>query len=188
VPLTPFQRRKLARMFSVLDVDGDGFVERADYTRRVEALARLRGWSQESPEYVRNLQHALDEWESLRESADADDDGHVTREEFLRYGDIFLDDREAVRSYARGDVQLLFDSLDTDGDGKVSAEEYSAYLQVCGVDASAAAAFFAHADLNEDGQITRTEMAHAIEEFLLSENPEAGGNFLFGPLEAAGGE
>lgn len=181
MPLTPFQRTKLARMFDVLDVNGDGHIGVADYMRRVEALAHLRGWSDESSEYSRNMRFALEEWQSLSESADVNDDGEVSRAEFLRYGDTFLDDRDAVRAYARGDVQLLFDAMDTDGDGKITRDEYRAYLEVCRVDASAADVFFAHADLNEDGRITRAEMAHAVEEFLLSEDPDSGGNFLFGP-------
>lgn len=185
MPLTPFQRRKLEKMFSVLDLDGDGYVERADYERRVQAFARLRGWEESDPVYARNLRFADEEWESLQESADADADDRVTREEFLRYAEVFLGDRDAVRAYARGDVQLLFDAMDGDADGKVTAAEYRAYLEVCGVDAAAADAFFAHADLNEDGFITRAEMAHAMEEFLLTEDPGAAGNFLFGPLDAA---
>ena len=184
MPLTPFGRRKLDRMFSVFDVDRDGRVNRADYLRRVEAVARLRGWDEASPERVRNLEFALEEWRSLCESADVDEDGQVTREEFLRYAETFLDDRSAVRAYARGDVQLLFDAMDLDADGRVSADEYRAYLEVCGMDTSGAAAFFAHADVNEDGRITRDEMAHAVEEFLVSENPASGANSLFGPLDA----
>ncbi len=182
MPLSPFRRRKLDMMFSVLDLDGDGFVEQADFTRRVEAFARMRGWEAGSEEYERNLRFALDEWENLRETADADEDHRVSRREFGRYGEVFLDDRDAVRAHARGDAQLLFDAMDSDGDGKVTADEYRVYLEVCGVDASAADAFFAHADLNEDGRITRAEMSHAVEEFLLSEDPAAGGNYLFGPL------
>lgn len=183
MPLTPFQRRKLARMFAVYDLDHDGAIRRSDYTRRVEAVARLRGWTHRSPEYERNLKFALMEWEAMCESADIDQDGQVTLDEFLRYGEIFLDDRDAVRSFSRGDAQLLFDAMDVDGDHRISAAEYRAYLDVCGVDPSAADAFFAYADLDEDGKITRVEMSHAVEEFLLSENPEAAGNYLFGPLE-----
>ncbi|MDQ3555590.1 MAG: EF-hand domain-containing protein [Gemmatimonadota bacterium] len=182
MPLTPSQKRKLDRMFSTLDLNGDGLVDRADFTRRVEAFARRCGWEEGSPEYLRNLQFTLEEWHNLCESADVNDNGNVTREEFLRYGDIFLDDRAAVRAYARGDVQLLFDAMDTDGDGRVTGDEYRVYLEVCGIDTSGADAFFAHADVNQDGRITRDEMAHAVEEFLLSENPGAGGNHLFGPL------
>ncbi len=184
MPLSPFRKRKLAHMFSILDQNGDGQIDRRDFVGRVEALAELREWPPGSPEFGRNLQFALEEWQHLRESADTDDNGAVTREEFLRYGDVYLDDRQAVRAYARGDAQLLFDAMDTDRDGKVTLDEYRRYLEVCGVGSSAADAFFMHADLDLDGAITRVEMAHAVEEFLLSEDPTAGGNYLFGPLES----
>jgi Ca2+-binding EF-hand superfamily protein len=182
MPLTPFQKHKIRQLFSVLDVNRDGRVDRNDFIRRVQALARLSGWTEGSPEYRRNLDYVLQEWESIRDSADLDDSGAITVDEYLRYADIFLDDRDAVRAYARGDVQLLFDAMDRDCDGSISLEEYRAYLVACGVDASAADVFFAHADLDEDGYITRREMAHAVEEFLISEDRNAAGNFMFGPL------
>lgn len=180
--LTDLQKRKLDRMFSILDVDGDGRIGRSDYTARVRALARLRGWAEGTPEYDRNLAFALEEWDNVVQSADADEDDGVSRAEFHRYADVFLGDRDAVRAYARGDTQLLFDAMDTDRDGKLSAEEYREYLQVCGADGSVAHAFFAHADLDGDGRLTRAEMAHAMEEFLLSTDPASGANTLFGPL------
>ncbi len=185
MPLTPFRKRKLDKLFSVLDLNRDGLVEQADFVRRVEALARLRGWAKNSPAYLQNLRFALEEWQNLRESADVERDAQVSREEFLRYGETFLDDRQAVRAFARGDAQLLFDAMDTDEDGAVTVDEYRTYLEVCGLDSAAADIFFARADLNEDGRITRAEMAHAVEEFLVSENPAAGGNYLFGPLDVA---
>jgi len=181
--LSAFQKRKLARMFEVLDADGDGFVARSDYTRRVDAVARREGWAEDAPERARNERFALQSWEALAESADQDEDGRVGRDEFMRWADIFLDDREAVRAYARGDIQLLFDAMDTDGDGRISQDEYRRYLEICGADTSAAGTYFAYADLDENGRIGRDEMSHAFEEFLLSENPQAAGNFLFGPLE-----
>ncbi len=183
MPLSDFQKRKLARMIAVLDADGDGYVEIWDYTRRVEAVARHYGWHKDGPEYARNRRFAMLSWDALAESADADGDGRVSREEFLRWADAFLDDREAVRAYARGDIQLLFDAMDTDGDGRISEEEYRTYLEICGVDTSCAREFFAYADLDENGRIGRDEMSHAFEEFLLSTNPKAAGNYLFGPLE-----
>jgi Ca2+-binding EF-hand superfamily protein len=183
VPLTLFQERKLARMFEVMDVNGDGLIDRSDFTARVAAVARLSCWGDHSPEYIHNLDASLKEWRALCETVDTDQDGSITIAEFLSWGNIFLDDRAAVRAWARGDVQLLFDAVDTDGDERITIEEYRTYLTVCGVDGSAADAFFAHADLNEDGRVTRSEMSHAVEEFFVSENPKAGGNFLFGPLD-----
>ena len=186
MPLTEFQRQKLQQMFASFDLNNDGLIEWRDYVRRVDAFAHRCGWEEDSPEYIRNRRFAEEEWRALCESADVDRDGDVTRDEFLRYGEHFLDDRAAVRAYARGDVQLLFDAMDTDGDGKVTADEYRTYLEVSGVDTSRADAFFAHADVDRDGRITRAEIAHAFEEFLVSENPKAGGNDLFGPLDEGG--
>lgn len=181
--LTPFQKHKIRRLFSVLDVNRDGRVDRNDFIRRAQALARLSGWTEGSPEYERNLRSVLEEWENVRDSADLDDSGAVALDEYLRYAEIFLDDPEAVQAYARGDVQLLFDAMDTDGDDAITLDEYRAYLAACGVDESAAEVFFEHADRDRDGAITRDEMARAVEEFLTSEDPEAAGNFMFGPLE-----
>ena len=182
MPLTTFQRRKLATMFAALDLDHDGAIELTDYTRRVGAIAHVKGWLPDSPLYARNFAFALAEWGNLAESADTNQDGRVTLEEFLRYGENFLDDRDAVRAYARGDVQLIFDAMDVDGDGRLTVAEYRAYLRACGADDAIADAFFAHADLDEDGRVTRDELSHAVQEFLLSENPDAAGNYLFGPI------
>ena len=181
--MTPFQRRKLGRLFDAMDVNGDGHVGRPDFVHRVNALARMRGWHTTSPAYERNLRNALSEWQSVRESADVDENGRVSRDEFLHYADAFLSDREAIRAYARGDVQLMFEAMDADGDDRITVDEYRTYLKVCGLDASGADAFFAHADLDEDGRVTRDEMTHAVEEYLVSDDPAAGGNFLFGPLD-----
>lgn len=183
MPLTPFQKRKIDRMFAALDLDGDGFIERSDYTDRVERVSRARRWRRDSPEYERNRHAALEHWDGLCEIADVDADGKVSRDEFQRYAEIFLDDRDAIRSYAHGDAQLLFDAMDTDSDDRVSAAEYRDYLAACGIDTAMADDFFDYADLDRDGFITRAELAHAVQEFLLSENPEAAGNYLFGALD-----
>src|SRR5690606_12717973 len=133
MPLTPFQKHKIRRLFSVLDVNRDGRVDRNDYVRRVQALAKLSGWAEGSPEYERNLHYVLQEWESVRDSADLNDSGAVTVDEFLRYADIYLDDPDAVSAYARADVQLLFDAMDTDADNAITVNECRAYLKACRV-------------------------------------------------------
>ena len=181
--MTPFQKRKLGRLFDAMDVNGDGQVGRTDFVHRVNALARMRGWLATSASYERNLRTALSEWQNIRETADVDDDARVSREEFLHYADVFLGDREAIRAYARGDVQLMFDAMDTDGDGRITIDEYRTYLETCGLNRAGAASFFAHADLDEDGRVSRAEMTHAVEEYLVSDDPAAAGNYLFGPLD-----
>lgn len=181
--LTPFQLRKIGRIFDAMDVDRDGRVGRTDFVRRVNALAQLRGWHPGSKSYERHMRIALDEWQNLRESADVNEDARVSRDEYLRYAEAFLSDREAIRAYAHGDVQLMFDAMDADGDGRITIDEYRTYLEASGLDASDADAFFAHADLDEDNRVTRAEMTHAVEEYLISNDPASGSNYLLGPLD-----
>lgn len=181
--LTPFRVRKLGRLFDAMDVNRDGRVERADFVRRVEALARLRGWDEKNPLMDRHLEIALDEWQNLRENADVPENGSVSREDFLHFAEVFLGDRDAIRAWARGDVQLMFDAMDADGDGRITKDEYRLYLEACGLDASGAELFFAHADLDEDDRVTRAEMTHAVEEYLVSDDPSSSSNYLFGPLD-----
>ncbi len=182
MPLTTFQRRKLATMFAALDLDRDGVLELHDYTRRVGAVAKLKGWMPDSPLYARNFAFALAQWGNLAEYADSNVDSRVTLAEFLRYGEQYLSDPAAAHDYAKGDIQLIFDAMDADGDGRLTVAEYRAYLRACGADDAIAQAFFAHVDLDEDGRITREELARAVEDFLLSQNPDAAGNYLFGPI------
>jgi Ca2+-binding EF-hand superfamily protein len=182
VTLTPLRIQKLNRMFDAMDVDGDGLIRREDFIHRVAEVARLNSWTDESPELAEYRRVSFEQWEGLRAMADADEDDQVTREELLRSAEVFLSDRVSVRTYARGDVQLLFDAMDMDRDGRVTLEEYRRYLEVCGVSAGSAEAFFAHVDLDENGRLSRREMSDAVEEFLLGEDPETPGNFLFGPL------
>jgi Ca2+-binding EF-hand superfamily protein len=186
VSLSPLRTQKLNRMFDALDVNRDGVIRREDFDHRVAEVARINGWPDDAPQLAEYRRVSLEQWEGLVTMADANEDREVTREELLQSAEVFLNDRVSVRTYARGDVQLLFDAMDTDRDGKVTLAEYRRYLEVCGVDASAADAFFAHVDLDENGRLSRREMSDAVEEYLLGEDPTTPGNFLFGPLDPNG--
>ena len=46
-----------------------GIIERGDFLRRVEGFAALRGWGDDSPEYLRNAAYSLEEWKNLRDKS-----------------------------------------------------------------------------------------------------------------------
>ncbi len=183
MPLTDFQRIKLGKMFDVFDINHDGRLEEEDYTRRAHSFARERGWTEDSPEYQEHLDFTLADWRNLQQSADADSDGQVTRDEFLDFADQMLSDPFALEEYAYHDAELVFKAMDADGDGKITAEEYKMYLRVYDLNDAYAHYFFERMDADGDGFITREELIQALQEFLFSENFEAPGNFLFGPLD-----
>lgn len=181
--MSDLQRKKMTRLFEVMDVNGDGFLEEADYTRRADVFADQRGWAHDSAHYREHLDFNREDWRALREFADRDGDGRVTRDEFLAFAEDLLADLQAVEAYAYTDALLLFKAMDADDDGRITAEEYARYLQIYGLDASLAEDFFRRADLDHDGYITHWELVEAMRDFLLAPHPEAAGNYLYGPLD-----
>lgn len=176
--LTQFQERKLAKMFDLYDVNRDGYIEAADYARVGEGFARGTGCAPGSAEYDNLRATYLGFWEQLRQSADTDNDGKVTRAEFIASYETLLAMRETIAGVARGILQMT----DRDGDGKITLAEFSANMQAYGVDALAAAEAFDHLDRNRDGFIDNEELLRNVEEFFFEEDESAPGNWLVGPL------
>lgn len=182
MPLTDFQRTKLARMFDVYDTNGDGRVEQQDFTRRAHQFAQQRGWTEESPDFREQLDFTLADWYNLQQ-ADEDGDGAVTREEFLSFADLMLADPDALEQYAYKDADLIFRAMDADNDGRITANEYEQYLRVYDLEGENAHYFFRMIDNDSDGFVTRDEITRALKEFLFSDDASAPGNFLYGRLD-----
>jgi Ca2+-binding EF-hand superfamily protein len=117
-------------------------------------------------------------WERVRQAADANQDGKVSREEFVAYLERLPAIREAVAELARTILRLA----DRNGDGKISPAEYTALSQAYGVDAPAAAEAFGHLDRDGDGLIDTEELLQNVEEFFYGDDPNAPGTWLVGPL------
>jgi Ca2+-binding EF-hand superfamily protein len=175
--LTHFQRRKLARMFDLYDANRDGYIEADDYARVGEGFATGTGLAPGSADHEKLRATYLGFWEQLRQ-ADADQDGKITREEFIGSYERLLAMRESIAGVSRAILQLT----DRDGDGKITPGEFAANLQAYGVEAAAAAEAFRHLDRDGDGFIEADELLQDVEEFFYGDDPNAPGNWLVGPL------
>jgi len=176
--LTPFQERKLAKMFDLYDVNKDGYIDAADYERVGEGFAAGAGAAAGSEDFEKIRATYLGFWEHLRQAADADQDGKVTRDEFVASYDALL----AMRETVAGVSQMILQLTDRDGDGKITLPEFSTNLGAYGVEASDAAEAFRHLDRDGDGFIDNAELLQNVEEFFYGEDPNARGNWLVGPL------
>lgn len=180
--LSDFQRFKLNRMFEVYDVDGDGCIEEEDFTRRAHLFAEERGWADDSAEFREHFAFTLADWQNLRGATDADGDGRVTRAEFLAFAEAMLGDAAALEQYAYQDADLIFRAMDADADDRITANEYKMFLRVYHIDPDHANYFFARLDRDSDGFVSREEIRQALQEYLFSDDLEAPGNYLYGPL------
>jgi Ca2+-binding EF-hand superfamily protein len=181
--LTPLQQQKLTRYFRVYDVDDDGRIARADYERVAENVRALHRAEERSARHRAIEDGFLRQWEALRASADADDDGGVDLLEWLRYWEDVLADDARYRDEISGLTERLFELFDTDGDGVLEADEFCNFYGIYGLKAALARKVFLDLDADGDGVATRQELIDMAHEFYSGDDPETPGNRLFGPLD-----
>ena len=70
---------------------------------------------------------------------------------------------------------------DQNGDGKLSVQEYAKLGWCYGITEEAMREAFQHLDRNGDGYLTIEELTKAVDEFYRSDDPDAPGNWTFGP-------
>jgi Ca2+-binding EF-hand superfamily protein len=86
----------------------------------------------------------------------------------------------------QGIARAVFDILDEDNDGVISKDEYLKFFRSFRGNVEDGEIAFQKLDEDDKGYLTRKEFLDAVTEFHLSDDPDARGNWLFGPYEEAG--
>jgi Ca2+-binding EF-hand superfamily protein len=182
VRLTELQQRKLTRRFELFDADGNGFIERAD----CEEIARNL-CAEYDPEMRTAAGHKvysayLNLWEQVMVPMDINGDGKVSRDEFMAsVGQQTKTPEEYGRAF-RPIIEAVTELCDRDGDGALNAEEFTGWLRACRVSPNDADMVFSKLDRDDDGTLTVDELVIAFQEYWCSQDPNARGNWLFGPF------
>ncbi len=162
--LTQAQKTELKRLFTQFDTDGSGVLTKKDFELNAEKAAALGGYGPGSSEYKALQAKLIEQWNSLKASADANDDGQVTFEEYESWQEkIVITQPEEFEKIAKESNRLVFDALDTDNSGTISFEEFQKLD--FGIDEGKAKEYFDELDVNGNGSITREEFASMADWF-----------------------
>ena len=178
--LTHFQKRKLTRYFNCIDQQGKGYVTKEDVIAIAERLAAARGIDRQSEIYEMIEEGILAIWDNARIYGMSQSPNRITLSDWLTHEDAILNMEELVEGYMRRISRDVFDLMDVEGKGYITIDQYCELMEAFGVEAGTTAWSFKMLDERSSGRISRHEFVLRVEEFHLSEDRDAPGNYLFG--------
>ncbi len=181
--MTELQKAKQVHYFNVLDYNDDGVLEKQDFVNVADRLAELRGYEEGSSKHTAVRQEILRMWTNARALSGKEGKAQITLEDWLAHEQKVIDSNVLVHSYVQGIARAVFDMLDADNDGVISEDEYLKFFESFRGDTENGELAFQKLDHKDQGYLTRKEFLEAVTEFHLSDDPDARGNWLFGPYE-----
>ncbi|WP_407840702.1 EF-hand domain-containing protein [Streptomyces sp. DSM 116496] len=179
--VTPVLTRKMHYMFTLLDADQDGFLGEDDLAAVADRMADVFPGR---PDRIRALRDALHRlWEDHLAHVDLGG-GRLDLKAF---------EQGIRRSVAASPVTLLetlhagasawIALTGVEDDGLIGLDEYLRLSQaIGGVPAQRMEEAFRRLDRDGDGTLDPAEIGAAVVEFFTSEDPDAPGNWLYGPF------
>jgi len=182
--LTEFQKQKFTNHFNLRDTNKNGLVELSDYEQYAQNVAQLVGWATDSQEFKQMQAINLGVWQFFWKPADSDNDDKVTLDEHLAFMGMMIQrstDPEVVAA-SNDHSAALFTAFDFDQDGKISTSDYKNFLKAANADTNWADDVFAKLESDGSGYISKDEFAAHHRDFFSSDDPNAPGNWFYGPI------
>lgn len=182
--LNDVQQRKMNHLFALLDVDDDGTIDKMDYTASADRLINAFGFAPGSSQSQTLRERYGRLWDEVTQPMDTDGDERVDPDEFAVGFDTFVSQpQDGYSAHVAPVADAFYDLMDTDGDNRITQTEYVRMAQSAfRMSEADSVAAFNHLDLDGNGWLSRDELHSANEEFFRSGDPQARGNWLFGPL------
>ncbi|MFC7306293.1 EF-hand domain-containing protein [Streptomyces monticola] len=165
--------RKIAARFASFDQDGNGYIDREDFSSAAKAVLAEFGTTARCDKGQALYIGAEAFWQGMAGIADVDGDQRVTREEFVTGAVKRLrDSPQRFAEIARPFLKAVVAVADQDGRG-ATPQAAERVLKVLGADAEIAAAAAAALDTDGDGRISEDEILTAFAAYFTTPAPDA---------------
>ncbi|MEV5435102.1 EF-hand domain-containing protein [Streptomyces sp. NPDC052682] len=155
--------RRIAARFATFDQDGNGYIDREDFSRAAKALLAEFGVAARSDKGQALYGGAEAFWQGMAGIADRDGDQRITREEFVTGAVKRLrDNPDRFAEIARPFLHAALDVADPDGDGAATIADTVRVLKALGVPEDLAHAAAGTLDTDHDGKVGEAEIMPAF--------------------------
>lgn len=159
---TEYERRIAAR-FATFDQDGNGYIDREDFSAAAKAVLAEFGTAARSEQGQALYAGGEAFWQGMAGIADRDGDQRITRQEFVGGAVKRLrDNPDRFAEIARPFLHAALAVADGDRDGAVTVEETVRVLRALGVREDVAATVAAALDSDGDGRVGEAEIVAAF--------------------------
>ncbi|MFE9818905.1 EF-hand domain-containing protein [Streptomyces sp. NPDC005773] len=166
--------RKIAFRFAAFDQDGNGYIDRADFSAAAARLLTEFGTTARCDKGQALYSGAEAFWQGMAGIADVDGDQRVTREEFVGGAVKRLrDNPERFAEIARPFLRAAIAVADPENDGAAVVSAVERALRVLGASADAAAFAAQSLDADRDGRIAEADAVAAFAAYFTVIEPDA---------------
>jgi Ca2+-binding EF-hand superfamily protein len=177
------QLRKLHKRFQLLDINGNGYLELADYQAIAYRFQAQFALPTGSPKAVLIEQTYTRLFTALHRWGDHDHDGRIDQQEFVRTTTASLLGRpDGFERAILPVVQTVMHVCDKDDNAALDAEEFRRFLTAEGATPADCALAFTYLCPPKAAGLTLDRFAEATRQFYCSPDPDAPGNRLFGDV------
>src|SRR4051812_37124956 len=179
---SPSRDNRLLKSFGFFDIDGSGYLEYDDIIAMAARITSAFGVAPDSAE-GRALANGFEVfWRTLLNELDLDGDRRISSDEY-RTGMVnaFAETDGGFERGLRPLVTAILAVADTDDSGVLDREEFQRLEQAIGNPGAHAAEAFSKLDRDGSETLTVDELVEAAREFHTGTDPDAAGNWLFGP-------
>ncbi|MEV6649158.1 EF-hand domain-containing protein [Streptomyces sp. NPDC051219] len=165
--------RKIAARFATFDQDGNGYIDREDFSAAAKAVLAEFGTAARSDKGQAVFIGAEAFWQGMAGIADVDGDQRVNREEFVTGAVKRLrDNPQRFAEIARPFLHAVLAVADEDGAG-ATPQSAARVIRVLGADAEVARRAAEALDADGDGRISEDEIMTAFAAYYTTAEPDA---------------
>ena len=176
------QKIKAHNLYLALDVDDNGYVEPADLDALALRLIDGQRRERDSAVHTELLTTLKGFWKELVRSVDRNEDGRISREEFLQFchtvsRDLSGPAGDSVRALSN----VLFTVCDRNQTGTLSEAEFLQFARAYGLSDAVADAGFRLIDRDRNGSLTKEEWLRFLHDVFVSQKLHDAAAVVFGP-------